>query len=176
MSATYAMLTGWWRLEARSPSDITYDTILEEHTSKFGGIVSVPAADPSVWPTMTPSATQIPQDSKLVLRFRPDSTITEKSSGGGTVDTISIPARFLDVIVSQKQGKPFVFPKTMAAIDFTDIRPAADSQKWTAGQYYDVFEYVTPAGRVLKIGQNFIAGADQRVMNKFYIQRDVITA
>jgi hypothetical protein len=170
------MLTGWWRMEARSPSDITYDTILEEHTSKFGGVVGTPAADPSIWPTLTPSNTQIPQDSKLVLRFRPDATVTEHTSGNASSDHLSIPARFLDVIVSQKQGKPFIFPKTMAAVDFTNIRPAAVSQKWTSGQYYDVFEYVVPAGRVLKVGQNFIPGADQRVMNKFYLQRDVVTS
>jgi hypothetical protein len=170
------MLTGWWRLEARSPSDITYDTILEEHTSKFGGTVGSPEADPSVWPTILPSNTQIPQDSKLVLRFRPDATVTEKSSAGGVVDTISIPSRLLDVVVSAKQKTPFVFPKTMAAVDFTSLRPAANSQLWTAGQYYDVFEYVVPAGRVLKVGQAFIAGADNRVMNKFYLQRDVVTS
>lgn len=171
------ILSGWFRLEARSPSDIAYDTILEEHSSKFGGVVGTPQVDPSVWPTITVSQTQIPQDSKLVVRFKPDTTITEKSSGNGEVNTVSLPARILDVVLTQKQGgKPYLFNKTMAYIDFTNSRPTAASQVWTAGQWYDLLTYTVPAGRVLKVGQAFIVGADNRVMNKFYFQRDVVTS
>lgn len=173
---TDTKLTGWWRLEARSPSDIAYATVLEEHTSKFPGTVGSPGTDPSIWPNFQTSNVEIPQDSKLTVRFRPDTTVTEKSSGAAHVNTISIPSRILDVVISRQNNTPYVFPKTMAAIDFTEKRGALASQKWAAGEWYDVFEYVVPAGRVLRVGQNVGGATDVRVMNKYFLQLDVTTS
>ena len=162
------MLTGTYRLVHRDNNDNTLAEILEKHSSEFGGAVGNPQTDPQKLPKVKKELSPIVQeDDKLVVMFKPDTTVTEHTTSSAASDTIRIPV----TVRNLRTG--VVFEKTLVKGDFTDRRPYANSQKWTADTWYDIFSLTLGAQLQMKVGHRI---QDARVDGALNLQKDVTTS
>lgn len=161
------MLTGTYRLVHRDNNDNTLAELLEKHSSEFGGTVGTPNTDPQKMPKVKPTTRSIREDDKLVIMFKPDTTVTEHSTSTAATDTVRVPVRIKNL------RSNFAFEKTLTTIDFTDRRPYANSQKWTSGVWYDIFSLTLGAQLEMRIGHGI---QDARVDSALNLQKDVTTS
>lgn len=161
------MLTGTYRLVHRDNNDNTLAELLEKHSSEFGGTVGTPNTDPQKMPKVKPTTRSIREDDKLVIMFKPDTTVTEHSTSTAATNTVRVPVRIKNL------RSNFAFEKTLTTIDFTDRRPYANSQKWTSGVWYDIFSLTLGAQLEMRIGHGI---QDARVDSALNLQKDVTTS
>jgi len=162
------MLTGTYRLVHRDNNDNTLAEILEKHSSEFGGAVGTPQSDPQKLPKVKKELSPtIQEDDKLVVMFKPDTTVSEHTTSTAATDTIRIPV----TVRNLRTG--VVFEKTLVKGDFTDRRPYAHSQKWTADTWYDIFSLTLGAQLQMKVGHRV---QDARVDGALNLQKDVTTS
>lgn len=162
------MLTGTYRLVHRDNNDNNLATILEKHSSEFGGVTGTPQSDPQKMPKVKKELSPlIREDDKFVLQFKPDTTVTEHTTSTAATNTVRVPA----TIKNLRTG--FVFEKTLVTGDFTDRRPYANSQAWTSGVWYDIYSLTLGAQLQMKIGHKI---QDARVDGALNLQKDVTTS
>lgn len=162
------MLTGTYRLVHRDNNDNTLAEILEKHSSEFGGAVGSPQTDPQKMPKVKKHLSPlIQEDDKFVVMFKPDTTVTEHSTSSAATNTVRIPV----TVKNLRTG--VVYEKTLVVGDFTDRRPYANSQIWTAGVWYDIFSLTLGAQLQMKVGHNI---QDNRVDSALNLQKDVTTS
>lgn len=161
------MLTGTYRLVHRDNNDNTLAELLEKHSSEFGGTVGTPNTDPQKMPKVKPTTRSIREDDKLVIMFKPDTTVTEHSTSTAATNTVRVPVRIKNL------RSNFAFEKTLTTIDFTDRRPYVNSQKWTSGVWYDIFSLTLGAQLEMRIGHGI---QDARVDSALNLQKDVTTS
>jgi hypothetical protein len=160
------MLEGTYRIVHRDSNDNTIAELLEKHSSEFGGKEGNPQDDPQKMPKVKKQlSTILREDDKLVLMFRPETTIT--SAGGANVRYLRMPVTF------RNRRSGVVYEKTLVKGDFTDMKVAVADDKYTADVWYDLEQYKIPAQSELKLGH---AIQDVRVDSSLNIQRDVNTA
>lgn len=162
------MLTGTYRLVHRDNNDNTLAEILEKHSSEFGGTVGSPQNDPQKMPKVKKYLSPlIQEDDKFVVMFKPDTTRTEAATSSAATNTVRIPV----TVKNLRTG--VVYEKTLVVGDFTDRRPYANSQAWTAGVWYDIFSLTLGAQLQMKVGHNI---QDNRVDSALNLQKDVTTS
>jgi len=162
------MLTGHYRLVHRDNNDNTLAEIVEKHSSEFGGSTGAPQSDPNKLPKIKKELSPIIQeDDKLVIMFKPDTTVTEKSTSSAATDTVRIP------ITVRNLRTGVVYEKTLVVADFTDRRPYAGSQIWAAGVWYDIFSLTLGAQLQMKLGHRV---QDPQVDSALNLQKDVTTS
>lgn len=161
------MLTGTYRLVHRDNNDNTLAELLEKHSSEFGGTVGTPNTDPQKMPKVKPTTRSIREDDKLVIMFKPDTTVTEHSTSTAATNTVRVPVRIKNL------RSNFAFEKTLTTVDFTDRRPYTNSQKWTSGVWYDIFSLTLGAQLEMRIGHGI---QDARVDSALNLQKDVTTS
>ncbi len=161
------MLTGTYRLVHRDNNDNTLAELLEKHSSEFGGTVGTPNTDPQKMPKVKPTTRSIREDDKLVIMFKPDTTVTEHSTSTAATNTVRVPVRIKNL------RSNFAFEKTLTTIDFTDRRPYANGQAWTADVWYDIFSLTLGAQLEMRLGHGI---QDARVDSALNLQKDVTTS
>jgi len=165
---TATMQVGTYRLVHRDNNDNTLAEICEIRSEQFGGVLGTPQADIQRWPTvkkdMSPT---IMEDDKLVIMFKPSTTLTEHSTAAAAANTVLVPV----TIKNMRSG--VVYEKDLAVSDFTDRRAYANSQVWTAAVWYDIWSITLGAQLQMKIGHRI---QDVRVDSKIYIQKDSTTS
>jgi hypothetical protein len=140
-------------------------TIVEFHSSAMGDGSTTAPTDPQQMPKlkkMVADNQALAQDEKLKILFKPDATLTEAASGNAITEVIRVPVTFLNL----RQGNGF--ERTLTANDFTEMRPSAASQVWTAAQWYEIKSMIIKAQTQLKTG---IVPLDVRVDSAFLIHR-----
>lgn len=161
------MLTGTYRIVHRDSNDNTIAELLEKHSSEFGGVAGTPQTDPQKMPKVKKQlSTILKEDDKFIIMFKPSTATTEAASGYAHTRTLRVPVTFRNV----RSG--VVYEKTLVDADFTNMRPAAASQTWVVGTWYDIEKYEIPAQSELKLGH---AVQDVRVDSALNLQRDVVT-
>lgn len=161
------MLTGAYRLIHRDNNDNSLGEILEISHLQFGGAVGAPRTDPSLMPKVKKTNRIIMQDDKLVIAFKPDTTVTEHTTSTAATNTVMIPVTIRNIRTRN------VYEKTLTKTDFTDKRAYANSQPWTAAVWYDIFSLILGAQLELKVGHGL---QDVRVDGAINIQKDVTTS
>jgi hypothetical protein len=162
------MLSGKYRLVHRDNRDNSLGEIIEIHSQTFGGVTGTPRSDPQQMPKVKKNHSRIlRQDDKLVIMFQPTTTVTEHSTSGAAVNTIKIPVTINNI----RSG--FVYETELTVADFTDKRPYANSQAWTAAAWYDIWSLTIGAQLEVKVGHNL---QDVRVDSALNIQKDVVTS
>jgi hypothetical protein len=161
------MLTGTYRLVHRDNNDNTLAELLEKHSSEFGGTVGTPNTDPQKMPKVKPTTRSIREDDKLVIMFKPDTTVTEHTTSTAATNTVRVPVRIKNL------RSNFAFEKTLTTIDFTDRRAYANSQAWTANVWYDIFSLTLGAQLEMRLGHGI---QDARVDSALNLQKDVTTS
>jgi hypothetical protein len=149
-------------------NDNVLATILEKHSSEFGGVTGTPQSDPQKMPKVKKEYSPIlNEDEKLVIQLKPDTTVTEHTTSTAATNTVRIPVTYRNVRIGN------AFEKTLVVADFTDRRAYANSQAWTAGVWYDIFRYTLPAQSQIKVGHRV---QDERVDSALNLQKDVTTS
>jgi len=162
------MQVGTYRLVHRDNNDNTLSEIAEIRSEQFGGVLGTPQADIQRWPSIKKSLSPvIEEDDKLVIMFKPSTTLTEHSTAAAAANTVMVPV----TIKNKRSG--VVYEKTLAVSDFTDRRAYANSQVWTAGVWYDIWSLTLGAQLQMKIGHTVL---DVRTDSKCYIQKDSTTS
>jgi hypothetical protein len=162
------MQVGTYRLVHRDNNDNTLAEILEKHSTEFGGVAGTPQSDPQKMPKVKKDLSPlIREDDKLVIMFKPSTTLTEHTTSTAAVDTIRIPV----TIKNRRSG--VVYEKTLISGDFTDRRGYANSQIWTSGVWYDTFSLTLGAQLELKVGHRV---QDVRVDSALNLQKDSTTS
>jgi hypothetical protein len=177
---TNTMLPGRYDLIMQSPTGVELGKVASYHSSEMGGTVGSVNTDPLKRPKLPVSNFAIGQDFYFLIRFTPDSTTTEHSTSGTGVATFQIPFRMMDLATKTVYRNNFT---TLAAgtsgypseFTFSNLRPYANNQIWTAGVAYDIYKWKMPAGVVIKLGVLPIHAGDY-VASTIYMQRDVVTS
>lgn len=165
---TATMQVGQYRLVMRDNNDNSLGEILEVSHLQFGGVLGTPQADPQKLPSVFKDNFHILQENdKLVIQFKPTTTLTEHSTAAAAANTVMVPV----TIRNLRTGN--IYRKTLVASDFTDKRAYANSQVWTAGIWYDIWSLTLGAQLQLKVGMDI---QDNRVDSKLNLQKDSTTS
>jgi hypothetical protein len=149
-------------------NDNVLATILEKHSSEFGGVAGTPQSDPQKMPKVKKEQSPVlREDEKLVIQVKPDTTVTEHTTSTAASNTVRVPVTLFNMRIGN------AFEKTLVVADFTDRRAYANSQAWTAGVWYDIFRYTLPAQMKMKVGHRI---QDARVDGALNLQKDVTTS
>lgn len=161
------MLKGTWRLVHRDNRDNNLGEVLEITHQAFGGVTGTPQSDPQKLPKVKKTARTLYQDDKLVVMFKPSTTVTEAASSSAAANMVQIPV----TIKNLRSG--FVYESYLTEGDFTDKRAYVNSQPWTAGTWYDCWSLTVGAQLAIRIGHNL---QDVRVDSALNLQKDVTTS
>lgn len=161
------MLSGSYRLIHRDNNDNSLGEIVELNSLQFGGVTGTPQSDPQKMPKIKKTTRTLSQDDKLVIAVKPSTTLTEAASSSAATNTLEIPV----TIRNLRTGT--VYEKALTVADFTDKRPYANSQPWTAGVWYDIWSLTIGAQLQYRVGHNL---QDVRVDSAINIQKDVTTS
>lgn len=162
------MIPGQYRITHVDANDNVLNTIVEKHSTEFGGSVGSPATDPQVMPKVKKEMSPVlKEDDKLIIQLKPTTTVTEHSTSSAAANTVRVPVTFKNLRTGNS------FEKTLTTADFTDKRAYANSQAWTSGYWYTIYEYTVPAQSALKVGHRV---QDARVDSALNLQKDVTTS
>lgn len=164
---TQTMVTGHYRIVVRDNNDNHMATILEQHSSAFGGVLGTPQADPQKMPKVKPSKITAAEDDKIVIMFKPDTTRTEHTTSTAAADTVRVPVRIMNLRTK------YAYEKQLDKSDFTDRRAYANSQVWTSGVWYDIWSLTVGAQLAYRFGH---MPYDARVDSALNLQKDVTTS
>ena len=149
-------------------SDMPTAVLTEIHSSAMGDSSTTAPTDAQVMPKVEFVDFPVTQDNKFTIWFKPDTTVTEHSTGNAITESIRVPVTW------KKKEKNQTFKKTLTAADFTEKRAAAASQVWTAGAWYLIKSITMPAQQALKLG--LASYVDNHVDPAILIHRQVVTS